>query len=224
MQLADRVSINLEGPTQERLSALAPKKNFNDELLQRLIWANQIRREMNIRTSIVTQFVVGAVGDTDLELLSVSEKLYRQAGLARTYYSAFNPVIDTPFENLQATLPIRELRLYQSSFLLRDYQWSVEELPFERGGNLRLDVDPKRAWADLNLRQSPIEIMTANRAELMRIPGIGPKGADSIIKARRKGRLTDLAHLRAIGIHAPEQTAPYILLDGYRLPEQMPLF
>ncbi|MBZ0285056.1 MAG: radical SAM protein [Anaerolineae bacterium] len=223
MELADRVSINLEGPTQERLNALAPKKDFAGELLQRLAWAHQIRQS-GVRASSVTQFVVGAVGDTDLELLSISEKLYRQMGLTRAYYSGFHPVADTPFENLNPTIPIRELRLYQSSFLLRDYGWSVEELPFEASGSLRLDVDPKRAWADIYLRQSPVEIMHATRDQLMRIPGIGPRSADTILKARRQRRLTDISQLRALGIHAPEQTAPYILLNGHQPPIQLSLF
>lgn len=224
MQLANRVSINLEGPTQDRLEALAPKKQFNAELLQRLAWAHQIRTNQNLRASSVTQFVVGAVGDTDLELLSLSEKLYQQMGLTRAYYSAFNPVIDTPFENVSATLPLREHRLYQSSFLLRDYGWSVEELPFEAIGNLRLDVDPKRAWADMHLRHVPVDVMHADRAELMRIPGIGPKGADAILGARHKKRLTDLSQLRALGVHTPEKAAPYILLDGRKPPVQQSLF
>jgi predicted DNA-binding helix-hairpin-helix protein len=223
MQLADRVSINLEGPTQERLTALAPKKDFAGELLQRLAWAHQIRQS-GIRASTVTQFVVGAVGDTDLELLSLSERLYRQMGISRAYYSGFGPVMDTPFENLNATLPVRELRLYQSSFLLRDYGWNVEELPFEGDGNLRLDVDPKRAWADIYLRQKPLDVMRADRADLMRIPGIGPKGADAILRARPTARLTDLTQLRALGIRAPEQAAPYILLDGRQPPIQLSLF
>jgi predicted DNA-binding helix-hairpin-helix protein len=223
MQLADRISINLEGPTEQRLNALAPKKDFTNELLQRITWAQQIRQS-GVRSSIVTQFVVGAVGDTDLELLSLSERLYRQKGLARAYYSGFSPIIDTPFENLPFTLPARELRLYQSSFLLRDYGWSVEELPFLPDGNLPMDVDPKRAWADANLSQTPVEIMQATREQLMRVPGIGPKGADSILKARRKGRLTDLAHLRQLGIRAPEQLAPFILLDGRRPDAQLQLF
>lgn len=186
-------------------------------------WAHQIRQS-GVRASTVTQFVVGAVGDTDLELLSLSERLYRQMGISRAYYSGFGPVMDTPFENLNATLPVREFRLYQSSFLLRDYGWNVEELPFEGDGNLRLDVDPKRAWADLYLRQSPLDVMRAERSELMRIPGIGPKAADSIIRARRKAHLTDLSQLRSLGIRAPEQAAPYILLDGHRPPVQLSLF
>ncbi len=223
MQLADRVSINLEGPTQERLNALAPKKNFNDELLQRLAWAHQIRQS-GIRASTVTQFVVGAVGDTDVELLSLSERLYQHMGISRAYYSAFHPVTDTPFENLPSTLPVREFRLYQSSFLLRDYGWSVEELPFEQSGNLRLDVDPKRAWAEAHLRHAPIEIMRASRDELMRIPGVGPKTADSILKARRTSHLTDLSHLHALGIRTPEQAAPFILLNGHQPAVQLSLF
>jgi predicted DNA-binding helix-hairpin-helix protein len=229
MQIADRVSINLEAPTSDRLNALAPKKDFNAELLERLRWAGQIRQQVQRNSpqkvaSLVTQFVVGAVGDTDLELLSVSERLYRQVGLARAYYSAFHPVADTPFENLSAVVPLREHRLYQSSFLLRDYGWDVEELPFEDTGNLRLDVDPKRAWADLHLLHAPVDLMVADRNALLRVPKIGPKGADAILKARKQGRLTELSHLRALGINAVEEAAPYILLDGRRPPQQMKLF
>jgi predicted DNA-binding helix-hairpin-helix protein len=225
MQLADRVSINLEGATAERLTALAPKKDFNDEIFKRLWWAGQLRKESDQRlASIVTQFVVGAVGDTDLELLSLTDNLYHQLGLKRTYYSAFNPVIDTPFENLPAVDPLREHRLYQSSFLLRDYGWDVEELPFQGVGNLRLDVDPKQAWADIHLIDSPIDVMKAERETLLRIPGIGPIGVDAIIKSRRKGQLSELIHLRQIGIKAPERSAPYILFDGRQPPQQLRLF
>ena len=206
------------------MHALAPRKDFEVELLKVLQWAGQIKRDTPRKlASLVTQFVVGAVGDTDLELLSLSERLYKQVGLARAYYSAFSPVTDTPFENLAAVSPTREFRLYQSSFLLRDYQWDVEELPFEGSGNLRLDVDPKRAWADLHLRPAPIDLIHADREQLLRVPGIGPVGADVILKARRTGHITDLAHLRKIGIRAPEKAAPYILLDGRRPPQQLTL-
>lgn len=226
MQLADRVSVNLEGATPERLSALAPKKDFDRELLRMLIEAEQIRRdfprERLART--VTQFVVGAVGDTDLELLATSEKLYRQAGLTRAYYSAFGPVIQTPFENVAATAPIREHRLYQASFLLRDYAWDLEDLPFAGVGNLRLDVDPKQAWADDHLQPNPIELMTAERAQLMRVPGIGPVAADSILKARGKGNLREMADLRGLGIRGVERIAPYVTLSGKAPLTQRTLF
>ncbi len=225
MQLADRVSINLEGPTQARLDALAPKKDFSGDLLERLRWTQLIRARAPGRVaSTSTQFVVGAVGDTDLELMSLSAQLYGQLGLKRAYYSSFSPVEDTPLENVSPTAAIRELRLYQAGFLLRDYQWDVEDLPFMGDGNLRLDVDPKRAWAEQHLRQAPLEIMRASRDELLRVPGIGPGGADAILQARRSDRLKDLSQLRAIGIRAPERTAPYILLDGRSTPHQLPLF
>ena len=226
MQLADRVSVNLEGPTQERLDALAPKKDFQRELLSMLQLAEQIRRTHPYEklAGTVTQFVVGAVGDTDQELLSLSSRLYREMGLTRAYYSGFSPVIQTPFENLSATDPLREHRLYQASFLLRDYGWKVEDLPFLTDGNMLLDMDPKRAWAEHYLRQAPIEIMKASREQLLRVPGIGPKGADAILRARRRGRLTDLSHLHQLNIRAPEQAAPYILLDGHRPVVQLSLF
>lgn len=218
MQLASRVSINLEGPTPERLERLAPKKDFGGELLDRLDWAHRIRAEgdRSIRASIVTQFVVGAVGDTDLELLSVSERLYRQFGLKRAYYMGFNPIRGTPFEDLTPTDPARERRLYQASFLLRDYDWELEDLPFTQDANLRLDADPKRAWADAHLRAAPVELNLASRRDLLRVPGIGPAGADAILKARQRGALSDLAHLRAIGLRAVDAIAPYILLAGRR--------
>ncbi len=226
MQLADRVSVNLEAPTQERLSALAPKKDFLGELLKMLQWAEVIRQENPYQklAGTVTQFVVGAVGDTDFELLSLSNRLYRQHGLTRAYYSGFSPVEQTPFENLSPTDPLREHRLYQASFLLRDYGWSVDDLSFMADDNLRTDIDPKRAWAEMHLRNAPIDVMKADRRQLLRVPGIGPVGADAIIQARRRGRLTDLAHLRKLNIRAPEQAAPYILLDGWRPATQLRLF
>ncbi len=228
MQVADRVSINLEAPTPERLRALAPKKDFTNDLLERLRWSERARQDLRAQNprrkiaSTVTQFVVGAVGDTDLELMSLSAQLYGQLRLARAYYSRFNPVRNTPFENLPAVDPQREFRLYQASYLLRDYAWDVEDLPFLEAGYLRLDVDPKRAWADLHLLNAPVDVMRADRTQLLRVPGIGPKGVEAILRARRQGRLADLSHLARIGVQA-NRAAPYILLDGRRPPLQLPL-
>jgi predicted DNA-binding helix-hairpin-helix protein len=214
MQLADRVSINLEGATADRLNQLAPKKDWEAELLTRLKWAHDIRERArheapgSIRAGAVTQFVVGAVGDTDVELLSLTDRLYSQVGLRRAYYSAFHPIEQTPFEDVPEVPAIREKRLYEASFLLRDYHWDVEDLPFEGGGNLRLDVDPKKAWADDHLREEPIDVMHADSQALMRIPGIGPAGAQAILRARRHGTLRDLGDLRKIGISGVERTRP----------------
>lgn len=224
MQLADRISINLEGPTPERLSALAPKKDFWNELFLRIRWAAELGRRERLRASVVTQFVVGAVGDTDVELLQLSETLYRQFGLRRAYYSAFHPVADTPLENTPAVSAQREFRLYQSSFLLRDYGWNFEDLPFLQDGHLRLDVDPKLAWAEENLRHAPVELNCATRTELLRVPGIGPRHAEAILGARRTGRLRDLGDLTSFGVRDLPKIAPFVLLDGRAPAQQMSLF
>ncbi len=222
MQLADRVSVNLEAPNTERLARLAPHKQFIEELLQPLKWMDEIRRTQpayrgwNGRwPSSVTQFVAGGAGESDLELLTATDYLYRRLGLKRTYYSRFNPIPDTPLENQAPTAPIREHRLYQASFLLRDYGFEVEELPFEADGRLPVQRDPKLAWAQQNLSEQPIEVNRADRHMLLRVPGIGPKGADTILRARRLSKISDVTSLRKLGILA-ERAAPFLLLDGRR--------
>lgn len=224
MRLANRVSVNLEAPNDRRLAALAPHKQFADELLRRLRWIEELRREMpGPAPSATTQFVVGAAGESDLELLHVTAFLYRHLGLARAYFQAFRPVPGTPLEAHPPTSPQREHRLYQASFLLRDYGFSVEELPFRPDGNLPLETDPKLAWAREHLAGAPVEVNRAGRETLLRVPGIGPQGADRLIAARRRGRLRDLQDLRALGI-AADRAAPFILLDGRRPARQLSLF
>jgi predicted DNA-binding helix-hairpin-helix protein len=147
----------------------------------------------------------------------------RNVGLRRAYYSAFNPIPDTPLENKPAVDPVREHRLYQASFLLRDYGFDLEEMPFSKEGQLPLQVDPKLAWAQMNLVEKPIEINRAEKRELLRVPGIGPKGAEAILKARRMTRLRDVSTLKKMGIVA-ERAAPYVLLDGKRAGVQLAMF
>jgi predicted DNA-binding helix-hairpin-helix protein len=230
MRLADRVSINLEAPNTNRLARLAPHKVFMEELLRPLEWVEQVRRTQPAHQvwnrrwpSTTTQFVVGGAGESDLELLGTTAFLNRQVHLARAYYSRFKPVRDTPLENLPAENPWREHRLYQASFLLRDYGFDVEELPFEGAGNLPLGVDPKLEWARQHLSEQPVEINRADRHELLRIPGIGPKSAGTILAARTKGRLRTLGDLRAAGVLV-NRAAPFLLLDGCAAPRQLPLF
>lgn len=226
MRLATRVSINLEAPNQHRLERIAPGKRFDQELLTPLRWVEELRRDpdANLRASSTTEMVVGPAGESDLELLGVTDVLFRQLRLSRVYYSAFRPLVETPLAEAPATDPVRQLRLYQASFLLRDYGFELEELPFEGQGELPLSVDPKRAWADQTLTHRPVELNRATRAELLRVPGIGPLGADRIIAARTSGRITDLAHLRAIGVRGVQRIAPYVLLDGHRPVNQPKLF
>src|SRR5512133_2181828 len=199
MQLADRVSINLEAPNKERLTKLAPNKNFFEELFQPLRWVEEIRRTQpaykgwNGRwPSTVTQFVAGGSDESDLELLTTTDWLMKNVHLKRAYFSAFHPISDTPMENKPAVDPLREHRLYQASFLLRDYGFDLEEMPFAQDGNLPLPTDPKLAWAQMNLSEKPVEINRADKRELLRIPGIGPKGAEAILRARRTNKLRDL--------------------------------
>jgi predicted DNA-binding helix-hairpin-helix protein len=230
MQLADRISVNLEAPNTERLARLAPHKVFMKELLQPLKWVDEIRRNQpaykgwNGRwPSTVTQYVVGGSDETDLELLTTTSWLHHNVRLGRAYFSAFSPIKDTPLENKSPTDPLREHRLYQASFLLRDYGFDLEEMPFAEDGNLPLPTDPKQAWAQLNLIEHPVEVNKAAKRELLRVPGIGLKGANAILHARRQNKLRDLSALKKVGIIA-ERAAPYLLLDGRRAPLQMVLF
>lgn len=230
MQLSNRVSINLEAPNTERLARLAPHKVFLEELLRPLRWVDEIRRSTppdkawNGRwPSTVTQFVAGGADESDLELLTTTAWLNKNVSLKRAYFSAFHPIPDTPLENKAEVDPLREHRLYQASFLLRDYGFDLEELPFGGEGNLPLPSDPKLAWARINLVEKPLEINKAERRDLLRIPGIGPKGADAILQARRQSKLRDLSVLKKLGVLA-ERAAPFLLLDGKRASYQMSLF
>jgi predicted DNA-binding helix-hairpin-helix protein len=230
MHYASRISVNLEAPNTARLQLLAPRKAFTEELLQPLIWAEEIRtnrsshRTWNGRwPSSTTQFVVGAVGESDLELLSTSEYLYRNTNISRAYYSRFNPIEDTPFEDLPPASEMRQHRLYQASFLIRDYGFELEEMPFSQAGFLPRAIDPKLAWAQAHLLHTPMEINSSNKQELIRVPGIGPKGAFAIMKHRQGGKLRSLGDLRKLGIQAA-RVAPFILLNGRRPPHQPALF
>ena len=230
MQLADRVSVNLEAPNNNRLAILAPHKQFTQELLQPLKWIEEIRHTQpgykgwNGRwPSSVTQFVTGGSGESDLELLTTTAYLYRRLGLRRAYFSPFIPVPDTPLENLPPTPVIREYRLYQASFLLRDYGFDLEELTFEAQGMLSIKIDPKLAWAQKNLSESPIEINRAEYQTLIRVPGIGVKGAQAILRARRQNKIQDVTTLKKMGLLA-EKAAPFLLFDGQRSAYQTALF
>ncbi len=223
MKLANRLSINLEAPNPERLAKLAPQKIFTEELLRPLRWIDEIRRSSppthtwnGYWPSTVTQFVAGGADESDTELLSTTSWLMTNVKLQRAYFSAFNPIRDTPLENKSPTHPMREHRLYQASYLLRDYGFSMEELPFEQDGNLPLRSDPKLLWAKDHLGEKPIEINRADRSQLLRIPGIGPKGAEAILHARRIKSLDDISKLRKLGISAADRAAPFVLLDGKR--------
>ncbi|MBI3942143.1 MAG: radical SAM protein [Chloroflexi bacterium] len=227
VRLADRVSINLEAPNSARLARLAPEKDLHAELWSRLQMAYQARSQQDWGSqqgwatatrpvSQVTQFVVGAAGETDKEILTTSEKLYKELHLARIYYSVFRPIPDTPLENLAPEDPQREHRLYQVDFLLRQYQFTLEDIPLDEDGNLPRGEDPKLAYAQRHPELFPVEVNRATRRELLRIPGIGPATADRILDWRRHARLQEISDLRKAGADV-KRAAPYVLLAG-RLP------
>jgi predicted DNA-binding helix-hairpin-helix protein len=229
MQLANRVSVNLEAPNTQRLELLAPRKAFLEELMQPLRWVEEIRRTQSPASgwngrwpSMVTQFVVGAVKESDLELLSTTSYLHRNLHLGRAYFSAFHPISDTPFEHISPASKVREQRLYQASFLLRDYGFILEDLPFDERGYLPERGDPKSLWAEAHLAENPIEINLANRDELLRIPGIGPKGAKAILTARKRGIFHTPEELYKIGVN-PNRALRFIMIDGRRPSHQLAL-
>ena len=227
VELADRVSLNLEAPNAARLAELAPDKEFASSMWGRLAWAAELIRRARAEgrqaaRSLTTQFVVGAVGESDRELLETVQRAHRELGLARAYFSAFHPIAQSPFAEVPAEDPTRTLRLYQAAFMIRDYGFRYEELPFDEQGLLPREKTPKQAWAERHLLE-PIEINRAPRTTLLKIPGIGPRAADRIIAARRETSLRDLAQLKALGVTIG-WAAPYVLLDGRRPPEQLRLW
>jgi predicted DNA-binding helix-hairpin-helix protein len=229
MRLADRVSINLEAPNRKRLTCLTPNKNFEEELLRPLDWIEEIRQEKpgsltwnGYWPSSVTQFVVGVAGETDQELLITSQKFYQKMRLKRVYYSAFSPIIGTPFENRPPASPMREHRLFEASFLIRDYGFNAQELQYDTQGNLPLSDDPKLAWAKSNLHD-PVEINQADRNELIKIPGIGIKSAARILQSRKNNIFHNVNDLLSIGINI-SRAAPFITINGRSPEQQLRLF
>ncbi len=227
VELADRVSLNLEAPNQARLSQLAPEKEFAGSMWQRMAWAAELMRRARAEgrpgaRSLTTQFVVGAVGESDRELLETVQRAHHELGLWRAYFSAFHPIERSPLADTPAEDPVRALRLYQSDFMIRDYGFSFAELPFDEHGLLPRDKTPKQAWAEQHLVE-PVEVNRASRAGLLKIPGIGPRSAERIIQARRETHLRHLAQLRALGV-TTRWAAPYILLDGRPVPRQLALW
>lgn len=187
VKLSSRVSSNIELPSDKSLKLLAPNKT-KQKVLQPLKLARDISLERtNKPIGMSTQLIVGATPESDLDILKLSSIMYEKALLKRVYYSAYIPVNDD--KNLPALVNkpplLREHRLYQADWLLRFYDFSYDEIVNESIPNLDEDLDPKMFWALNNLHLFPIEINSATKEELIRIPGIGIRGAFKIVKARR---------------------------------------
>jgi len=219
MRVATRVSVNLEAPTADRLSKIAPGKDFREDLVRRMRWVKSILERAGTQcVDHTTQFVVGAADETDTEILSVTERLYSKMKLKRAYYSAFQPVEEELNQGRRPTPTLREHRLYQADFLMRRYGFAFDELSFDTAGNLHVEADPKRVWASKHPERFPVEINRASREELMRVPGIGPRSARRIVTRRVKQKYHSLEELKDAGT-VLRWAAPYILINGKRVRE-----
>lgn len=213
VELADRVSLNLEAPNIKRLKMIAPDKDFN-KIINSLHWVSHLQKKKGIlKAGFTTQFVVGASDEKDEEILKSTKWLYNNFELKRAYFSAFQPVDGTPLEEHSPTPLIREHRLYQVDFLFRYYNFKFEEIIFDSEGNLPLNMDPKMIWAFSHPEKFPIEINKANYEELIRIPGIGPKSAKRIIKYRKQNKFRTIEELKGTGC-VLKRIHPFILIDG----------
>ncbi|HAW49784.1 TPA: putative DNA modification/repair radical SAM protein [bacterium] len=217
VELADRVSLNLEAPNRERLKKIAPEKAFIKELIEPMRKAGALISQRKGRAkSQITQFVVGASDESDYELLKTTTWLYKEVGLYRAYFSSFHPIPQTPMENHKPTPLIREHRLYQAEFLLRNYGFSLSDIVFDEDGNLSERFDPKMNWAISHPERFPVEINDADYYELLRVPGIGPKSAKEIVYSRRKSKFHSKEDLRRTPV-VLKRALPWITIDGCKI-------
>lgn len=208
---ADRLSINIELPTDGGIAELAPQKRPAGirRAMARVRLRIEEADEPTIRTrkrerfspaGQSTQMIVGADGADDATILAASARLYGSYALSRVYYSAFSPIPDASSRLPPAPPPLlREHRLYQADWLYRFYGFSIGEVTAARpDGMLDLDLDPKLAWALANRHRFPVDVNCASREMMLRVPGFGVKSVDAILSARRhrRLRLDDLARLR----------------------------
>lgn len=211
--LADRISVNIELPSQHSLSLLAPDKSKHLILAPMGQIAGRIRENSGelVRYRAApkfapagqsTQMIVGATPETDFQILNLTQNLYRKYGLKRVFYSAYIPVSSgsalLPGPNVRPPL-LREHRLYQADWLLRFYGFSAEELLDAASPSLNPYLDPKCGWAVRHPERFPVEINRAPYEELLRVPGVGVRSAKRILTARRTGTL-DFAALKRLGV------------------------
>jgi putative DNA modification/repair radical SAM protein len=207
---ADRLSINVELPSEASLGRLAPEKNLGGirrsmaRMRMRIDEAREVSKTGRTAPRFApagqsTQVIVGADESSDRSIMQMSTNLYGAYGLRRVYYSAFSPIPDASAALPPKAAPlVREHRLYQADWLLRFYGFSVDELATDAAGNMSLDIDPKLAWALQNRGLFPVDLNKAAREMLLRVPGLGVKSAGRVIQARRhrRLRLDDLSRLR----------------------------
>jgi len=208
---ADRLSVNIELPSEASLQQLAPEKNYTEILLpmgaisQQLVQAKEEKKLFKSAPVFApagqsTQLIVGASAENDHQILQLSDQLYKGFSLKRVYYSGYVPVSsDNRLPIITEPPIIRENRIYQADWLMRFYGFDAKEIVDEQHPNLELDIDPKLAWALRNRFAFPVEVNTADYEMILRVPGIGVKSAKKIVSARRFAQLS-FEHLRLMGV------------------------
>ncbi len=209
---ADRLSINVEMPTEESLKLLAPDKNRKDMIkpmayLKNAIIENRADKKTITNTPLFapagqsTQMVIGATPESDMQILLMSNQFYKQMNLKRVYYSGYVPISnDNRLPAIGTPVPmIRENRLYQADWLMRFYGFKVGEIVNPDHPHLDMDIDPKLSWALRNLDIFPVDVNKADLKLIMRVPGIGVTSANKIVSARKFSKL-NWDHLKKIGI------------------------
>jgi putative DNA modification/repair radical SAM protein len=222
---ADRLSINIELPTDHGLERYAPEKrpgNIRRSMADLRLKIDEAReptlsgrRKKFVPGGQSTQMIVGADGANDATILGSSARLYSSYGLKRVYYSAFSPIPDSS-KNLPLIKPplMREHRLYQADWLYRFYGFSVEEISsIGQGGMLDLELDPKLAWALANRDRFPVDVNTADRETLLRVPGFGTKTVNGLLSARRHRRVR-LEDLTRLGVSL-KKVRSFIIAEGW---------
>ncbi|MBX0328322.1 helix-hairpin-helix domain-containing protein, partial [Oscillochloris sp. ZM17-4] len=211
-RLADRISLNLEAPGPEFLARISPERSWGLDLVERLRWARDWQQAGKVGSGLATQFVVGAGGERDSDLLRAGSWLYSDLGLRRVYFGAFRPLAGTPLEGAERTPQARVQRIQQADWLLRQYGFHQAEMPFDAAGDLPLHLDPKLAWALAHPERFPVELNSAGPELLLRVPGIGPVSVERILRLRRLHQFRDLGHLRALGPQAAK-ACDFVTLD-----------
>lgn len=195
LALANTVSLNIETAGQENFQQLSTSKNYLRDIIRPIELISKLTAKGSSYSGVnqTTQFVVGASQETDKEIINYSWKLYKELGLGRIYFSAYQRgagAVDLPGENsdcANSDLLTREHRLYQVDWLIRKYGFKADEIPLEPNGNLSIATDPKEMWAKLHPEFFPVDINKDDKYRLLRVPGMGEVLVSRILAMRKQG-------------------------------------
>ena len=204
LSVATTVSLNIETPGEKRMVRLSQKKHYINDIIApiKLISNLTAKGAKYERVKQTTQFIVGAAGETDSEIVKYTGRLYSSIKMNRVYFSVYQKGLgekNLPGENTPNVF-MREHRLYQVDFLLRKYGFAENEIVFSKDGNLSTSTDPKEVWAQNHPEFFPADVNRASRFSLLRVPGLGPLTVSRILKRRQQQRLTQIEDIGKPGL------------------------